>query len=66
MSDINPGPNKPSIIPGLTIVGCLIVGIAGLFGALYGVDRHDANGVGACLLASAVAFGLGANAVFRK
>jgi len=66
MSDINPSPGKPSIIPGITIVGCLLVGVAGLVGALYAVDRNDANGVGACLLASAIAFGLGANAVFRK
>jgi len=66
MSDMNDNRDKPSAAPGFAIVGCFIVGIAGLLGGLFAVDRNDTTGVGVCLLASARAFGRAAHAVFRK
>ncbi|MBL7220421.1 MAG: hypothetical protein ISS69_09925 [Phycisphaerae bacterium] len=67
MNDINQDPRKSSMIPGIVIVGCFVVGIAGLFGAVAAIcDFKDSTGAGVCLIASAIAFGLAANAVFRK
>ncbi len=50
--------NKSSYLPGSAILGCFIVGIVGLvFGAATG---------GGGLIASAIAFGLAANAILRE
>ncbi|MBC8372303.1 MAG: hypothetical protein H8E53_01820 [Planctomycetes bacterium] len=67
MNDMNQKPQQSSMIPGISIIGCFMVGIAGLIGAMAAMfDLNDFVGGGACLVASAVAFGLAANAVFRK
>ena len=67
MNDTNDNRPQPSSIPGLTIFGCFIVGVAGLIGALFAIgDIQDYQGAGACLIASAIALGCAANAVFRK
>jgi hypothetical protein len=67
MDDMNQDHPQSSAIPGVTILGCFVVGIAGLIGAMAAMfDLNDFAGGGACLIASAVAFGLAANAVFRK
>ena len=67
MSDLNQDREKPFAVPGYTIVGCFVVGVAGLIGAgvaMFGYENF--SGGGPCLVASALAFGLAANAVFRK
>ena len=67
MNDMNQDRQRLSAIPGLTILGCFVVGIAGLIGAVAAmIYIEDFAGGGACLVASAIAFGLAANAVFRK
>ena len=67
MNEMNQDRQQSSAIPGITILGCFVVGIAGLIGAMVGMfDLNDPTGAGACLVASAIAFGLAANAVFRK
>ena len=67
MNDINQDRRQSSMIPGVAIIGCFIVGIAGLFGAVAAIcDFKDSTGAGVCLIASAISFGLAANAVFRK
>jgi hypothetical protein len=67
MNDTNQDRQGLSMIPGIIVVGCIVVGIAGLIGAAVAIsDFKDPTGGGVCLLASAVVFGLAANAVFRK
>ncbi len=60
--------NNPSqSVAGLSVIGLFIIGIAGLTAALFAVV-NDQNylGAGVCLAASALAFGLLANAMFRR
>jgi hypothetical protein len=58
---------KGTSSPGLSIIGGFIIGIAGFFAALLAVfNEYDYVGAGLCLMASALAFGLMANAMFRK
>ncbi len=63
-------PNKPSGLPGLTAAACFIAGALGIFCALVSItssahgDISEATGL--CLIASALSFGLLANATFRK
>lgn len=53
-------------VSGLCILGSLVTGGAGWFVALIAlVNELDASGAGLALLASAMAFGLLANALFR-
>lgn len=51
-----------SKVAGIASIGCIIAGVAGIILALL---RHDPSGSGTCLVASALAFGLLANAVLR-
>jgi hypothetical protein len=52
---------------GLCLFGGFLVGVFGLFAALLSlVNEYNYIGVGLCLLASAFAFGLIANALLRK
>ncbi|MHC4479165.1 MAG: hypothetical protein ACYTF1_12485 [Planctomycetota bacterium] len=55
-------------LPGLAAVGSAFTGIVALIGAAVAVSdpRSGFTGVGTCLIASALSFGLLANAVFRK
>ena len=49
------------------MIGCVIVGAAGLLvGLLALLNEQDYSAAGMALLASAVAFSVGANAVFRQ
>jgi hypothetical protein len=67
MNDMKQDRERLSAIPGIVIVGCFVVGVAGLFGAAVAIcDFKDSTGAGVCLVASAIVFGLAANAVFRK
>ncbi|MDP6636251.1 MAG: hypothetical protein QGG42_15230 [Phycisphaerae bacterium] len=67
MSDMNQNDDKTSVVPGVAVFGCLLVGFAGLIGAAAAMfDFNDPTGAGACLAASAIAFGLAANASLRK
>ena len=67
MTDLNQDRPKPPASPGFAIIGCFVVGVIGVIAAV-GVmfDVQDFTGGGVCLVASALAFGLAANAVFRK
>jgi hypothetical protein len=51
---------------GLALVGCAFIGIAAFVAALAAFVLGDATGAGVCLIASALAFGLLANALLRK
>jgi len=52
---------------GLSVLGGFIIGIiAFLAGLLAVLNEYDYVGAGLCFLASAFAFGLLANALFRK
>lgn len=54
-------------IAGLLVLGCLVVGIAGIVGVVVCMEAgRDTTGAAVSLLASAIAFGLGANAVTRR
>jgi len=51
---------------GLSVMGGYIVGIVGLLGGVFSIfSETDFVGAGLCFLASALAFGLIANAIFR-
>jgi hypothetical protein len=67
MSNVPETPNQPAIeasrVTGIVSIGCIITGVGGIILAL---TRHDPGGPGMCLIASALAFGLLANAVLRK
>ena len=53
--------------PGLSVIGGFIVGITGILAALLSIfNEYDYVGAGLCLMASAIAFGQLANAMFRK
>ncbi len=59
------------VIPWLAVVGSVLTGVIGLFAAIgaLGVSRMEGThyiGAGACLTASALAFGLLCNAIFRR
>lgn len=57
---------RGSTVAGLSAVGALLTGAGGIFGCLIAANSHDHAGGGTYLLAAAVAFGLLANAVFRR
>lgn len=50
---------------GLAVVGGLATGVAGLLAALIAFVNDDMVGMGVCLGAAALAFGLVVNAVLR-
>jgi len=52
---------------GLSVMGGYTVGVVGLFGGVFSIfNETDFVGAGLCFLASALAFGLIANAIFRE
>ena len=52
---------------GLMVLGGFIIGIAGFLAAILAVfNEYDYIGAGLCLLASAIVFGLLANAMLRN
>jgi len=57
---------KSNLVVGLSTIGALVTGIAGLAIALVSFCTSNRLEAAACLGASALAFGLLANAVFRK
>jgi|GEM_PF-1843291 len=56
---------KSTKLVALTIVFTVFTGVAGWAGAFFAFFNLDSSGVGMSLLASALAFGLLANAVLR-
>ena len=58
--------NKSPALAGFSIIAGYIVGIVALLaGILVVFNEYDYVGAGLCFLASAFAFGLVANAIFR-
>ena len=59
--------NRTPVSAGLSILGGFVIGIIALLAGLLAVfNEYDYIGAGLCFLASALAFGLLANALFRK
>ena len=59
--------DKAAGLGGIMIIGCAIAGVVGLFVAILAMlDEGDFSAAAMALLASAVAFSVGANAVFRQ
>ena len=58
--------NDAASIAGLAIIGTCIIGVASLIAALFSFLAGDFAAGGICLLASALSFGLLANAVLRE
>ena len=59
--------DKAAGLGGVMMIGCVVTGVAGLLIAFLALmNEHDYSAAGMALLASAVAFSLGANAVFRQ
>lgn len=59
-------PGNSDTVLGLAIVGGLVTGAAGLVAALIALINDDMVGMGVCLGAAALAFGLVANAALRQ
>jgi hypothetical protein len=60
-------PNKPgSGLVGLAVIALCVVGVGGALEAIVAATRNDFIGVGACLTASALGFGLLLNAFLRS
>ncbi len=57
---------KSNLVVGLSTIGALVTGIAGLAIAFISFCTTNRLEAAACLGASALAFGLLANAVFRR
>ena len=52
---------------GLSVMGGYTVGVVGIFSGVFSIfNENDFVGAGLCFLASALAFGLIANAIFRE
>lgn len=52
---------------GLIILGSGLTGLFGLVGAFFSwVNEYDYVGMGLCLIASALAFGMAARAIFKN
>ena len=62
---MEPHGKQSSKLIALAVVGTVFTGLAGFLGAFFAFFRFDATGFGVSLLASALAFGLLANAVLR-
>jgi hypothetical protein len=59
--------NRSSVWAGLSVLGGFIIGIVALLAGLLAVfNEYDYVGAGLCFMASAFAFGLMSNALFRK
>mgnify|MGYP006303393375 CR=1 FL=1 len=57
---------RPESIVGVTVIAGQVTGFIGLLGAIFAFFTDEWVGVGACLIASALAFGLIANAMLRQ
>ena len=58
---------RVSIAAGLSLIGAFVIGVSGFCaGFLAIVNAYDYVGAGVCFLASALSFGLLANALSRK
>jgi len=57
---------KSNLVVGLSTIGALVTGIAGLATALISFCMSNRLEAAVCLGAAALAFGLLANAVFRR
>jgi hypothetical protein len=71
MAASSPPPSPPDTsrvdwLIGLGVYGCAVVGTAGVASALFAFAGGRWSDVGVCLAASAIAFGLLANALLRK
>ncbi len=54
-------------VPGISVIACLAIVVVGLlFGLCAAIRFGDYAGAGACLIASALAAGLLANALWRR
>jgi hypothetical protein len=53
-------------ILGIVVIACLFTGLAGLLGALFASFNYNWIGVGICVGAAALSFGLLANAILRE
>jgi hypothetical protein len=66
MDNTTKNERRTSGIAGITLLGCVVVGVVGLLAAIVVLLEYNDSSAGAlCLLASAIAWGLGANAIFR-
>ena len=57
---------KAEIAGGLALIGGLVAGFAGLIAALVSSFTFNVLGVGVCLAAAGISFGLVANAIWRN
>ncbi|MCJ7700388.1 MAG: hypothetical protein MUO62_02290 [Anaerolineales bacterium] len=57
--------NKFEVILGIVVIAGMITGFVGLLAAVFAFFSADWVGVGVCLGAAALAFGLLANALLR-
>ena len=57
--------DKAETAGGLALIGGLVAGFAGLAAALVSVFTLNLLGVGVCLAAAGISFGLVANAIWR-
>jgi uncharacterized membrane-anchored protein len=58
--------NKFEAVLGIVVIASLVTGVAGLLAAVFAFFSADWVGVGVCLGAAALAFGLVANAILRQ
>jgi hypothetical protein len=59
--------DKAAGLGGLLLIGCVVIGLASLLLAFLAlVNEGDYMAGGVALIAAAVAFGFGVNAVFRE
>lgn len=65
-SDHDSANRTGSAIAGLTVGGALLTGAGGIFGAFVETVRGEFIGGALYLVAAAVAFGMLANAVYRR
>lgn len=57
---------KAEMAGGLALIGGLVAGFAGLVAALVSLFTLNLLGVGVCLAAAGISFGLVANAIWRN
>ena len=68
MNDIDQdaSPRRTSLLIGFATLGGVITGVLGLLGGLFALLAGQWEAFGMCLAASALAFGLLANAILRS
>ena len=57
--------DKAAGLGGFLLIGCVVIGLAGMLIAFLAMVKENYMAGGVAIMAAAVAFGLGANAVFR-